>query len=325
MTTPSISVIVPTHNRREPLMRLLRALEQQRPVPGGFEVVVVADGSTDDTPDAINSTPWPFSIRLLEQPALGPSAARNHGASQATGRTLLFLDDDVEPHPDVVCAHHCFHSTCANAVGVGDLPPVVHEGGLFGVIVRGWWEGMYDGPREPGHRYVYRDLLSGHFSIARSAFNALGGFDSTLRCHEDYELGYRVIESGMTLRFVPDAIAWHHERSDLTKLLRRKYDEGIADVQLLRRNPEMRDLLPLSRPLPHRAGGRLLLRLAWERPALGDFAAKHLESMLRPVRIRAAAFSLARPVGDVDRLLVLARRGVRLWWTSAARIAVGGA
>jgi hypothetical protein len=121
---------------------------------------------------------------------------------------------------------------------------------------------------------VYSDLLTGHCSLERRAFERLGGFDATLRSHEDYELGYRAIAAGMNLRFVPDAIAVHHEASDLPKTLRRKVDDGVADVSLLQRYPALGLSLPLARRSAVGLVGRVAARLAAVSPQAGDrFAA----------------------------------------------------
>ena len=58
---------------------------------------------------------------------------------------------------------------------------------------------------------------------------ALGGFDTSLRCREDYELGYRINAAGLRFRLITGAAAKHRETSDLAKAMRRKFDEGIAE------------------------------------------------------------------------------------------------
>lgn len=275
-----VSIIVPTKDRPDAVSRLMRALERQDPIDGGFEVVAVADGCTDATVRRLRAGAWPFPFHLFEQPPSGAAAARNCGAALASGAILLFLDDDVEPEPGLLRAHVALHESGSNAIGVGYLPPVVEQRGFFGVSLRGWWESMYDGPRRPYHRYTYKDLLSGHFSISAACFKSLGGFDPTLRCHEDYELGYRAIQTGLRLRFVPEAVARHHDTTDLRKALRRKFEEGRADVQLAARHPDLVRSLPIVFPPLRGRLARVLLRCAWRQPGVGDLMASRILAML---------------------------------------------
>ena len=270
MNAPRFSVVVPTHNRRAAVTRLLVALGEQDPVPGGFEAIVVADGCTDGTVEALRGLDTSFPCLVLEQPASGPAAARNCGAAHATGDILLFLDDDVEPGANVLRAHAAFHAEVEDGIGIGYLQPAVTATGFFGVVLRGWWESMFEESRRPGHRYLYTDLLTGHCSLERRAFERLGGFDATLRSHEDYELGYRAIAAGMNLRFVPEATAVHHETSELSKTLRRKFDDGVADVRLVQRFPALGVSLPMARMPEIGPIGKLATRLAAISPRCGD-------------------------------------------------------
>ena len=83
---PRISVVIPTHNRRDSLLRLLRALREGTYPHERFDVVIVADGCTDDTVAVLHRTPFPFAMRVLEQsPGHGAGAARNLGAAHAAG------------------------------------------------------------------------------------------------------------------------------------------------------------------------------------------------------------------------------------------------
>lgn len=270
MNAPRFSVVVPTHNRRAAIRRLLVALRGQDPVPGGFEAIVVADGCTDGTAEALRGWDPGFPCVVLEQPASGPAAARNRGAAHATGDILLFLDDDVEPRANVLRAHAAFHAEVADGIGIGYLQPAVAASGFFGLILRGWWESMFEEVRRPGHRYLYTDLLTGHCSLDRHSFERLGGFDVALRSHEDYEFGYRAIAAGMNLRFVPDATAVHHEASELSKTLRRKFDDGVADVRLVHRYPALGPSLPMARMSETGRVGKLAVRLAEISPRWGD-------------------------------------------------------
>jgi GT2 family glycosyltransferase len=279
MTTPAISVVVPTHDRCDSLLRLLRALAYQQNVRCAYEAIVVADGCSDPSVARVRGTRWSFPVHVIEQAAAGPAVARNCGAAMASGRILLFLDDDTEPEAGTLSAHLAAHDGRDDLVGLGYLPPAIEASDFFSIILRGWWESMYDGMRRPGHRYTYRDLLSGHFSIASDAFERLGGFDTSLRCHEDYELGYRAIEAGMRFRFIGGAVAWHHDSTDVAKALRRKFDEGVVDVKLAARHPRLAAELPFcSWRTDH---SRLVRRLAWGAPQLGDGLAGALRATLR--------------------------------------------
>lgn len=87
MTT--FSVIVPTYNRREPLLECLASVSAQRRRPD--EVIVVDDGSTDGTVEALAGTE---GVTVIRQSNAGPGAARNRGAAAAIGDYLVFLDSD---------------------------------------------------------------------------------------------------------------------------------------------------------------------------------------------------------------------------------------
>ena len=88
MTTPvRLSIVVPTHNRRDVLVsRTLPAIFEQDFPANEYEAIVVVDGSTDGTAEALRKLRPPCSLRIIEQPNRGPSAARNKGIQAASGR-----------------------------------------------------------------------------------------------------------------------------------------------------------------------------------------------------------------------------------------------
>ena len=292
-----VSVVIPSHNRRASLERAVAALAAQSYPPDQIEVLVVADG-TEST-----AIPAPLTGRVIAQPGGGPAAARNRGAATAAGDLLVFIDDDVEPSRDLVAAHFRAHLAAAGpAIVVGYLPPKLQRRrDLFGIALRGWWEAMFERMRTPGHRFAYSDVLSGNCSMPASLFRAIGGFDERLRCHEDYELGYRALGAGARIRFAADAGGWHDERTDLHRALGRKRHEGIADIALARKHPELWPSLPCGndlRPLSRRE--RVLRTLALTQPSAGDavaFASAKTLGVLEYVGDRA------RWHATLDRLL----------------------
>ena len=109
-----VSVVVPTYNRSDRLRRVLVALDRQiTTTPDGrtftFEVVVVSDGSTDDTVEVAEKLETSYPLRVMEQENSGPAGARNRGVQATTGRIIVFIDDDVIPAPGCLRAHVSRH------------------------------------------------------------------------------------------------------------------------------------------------------------------------------------------------------------------------
>jgi hypothetical protein len=179
-----------------------------------------------------------------------------------------------------LCAHAAAHGGDEAIVALGILQPAVAQDGFFGVVLRGWLEEMSEPLRENGYRYSCFDVLSGHFSIRREDFKAVGGFDSALRCREDYELGYRINAAGLRFQVVRGANAKHHDTTDLAKAMRRKFDEGMADVAICARHLALAHALPLRRKPEGSRMTPLLYWLAWHYPVAGDLLASCVARML---------------------------------------------
>jgi len=98
---PTISVVIPTRNRSQLLERTLEALVGQTMALEEFEVIVVSDGSTDDTCAMIARLQRRSSnVKSCAQAQRGPAAARNRGIALARGRIVAFTDDDCVPDKD---------------------------------------------------------------------------------------------------------------------------------------------------------------------------------------------------------------------------------
>jgi glycosyltransferase involved in cell wall biosynthesis len=279
---PTVSVVIPTYNRKASLRRTLDALCAQTYLLQQVEIVVVTDGCTDGTAEILSHYEAPFTLRVIEQLNQGPSAARNQGAAQAKGRLLIFLDDDIESAPSLIEAHVQAHARQQGQVVIGCLPLAIQEPtDFFRIELWGWWEAMFHAMRQPGHRFTYQDLLSGNLSLEAELFARVGGFDPTLRCHEDYELGVRLIKAGASFAFAADALGYHHEATDLSRSLQRKYNEGQADVIIGQRYPELCPSMPLAHFWePWSSLSRRLRPLAFAWPEGGDRLAASLRRAL---------------------------------------------
>lgn len=276
MSPFACSVVIPSHNRRGALEILLRALAAQSLPSGSFEVAVVLDGSGDGSDDLLRS--WaengPLALRWAYQPRAGQAAARNRGVAMTTAPVVLFLDDDVVPEPDLLMRHLGHHGRGRRVAVLGDCPVVrTRPRSLYQLGLWAWWEDTYHHRGLSGRQSTYRDFCAGNVSLRREDFLAAGGFDVSFRGYggEDFELGYRLLRSGVG--FIADrrARARHHHDVTLARVLTATREEGAADVLLGQRHPELRSGLRLMWP-PRLRDYRPAL-LAFRAPALGRLAA----------------------------------------------------
>jgi glycosyltransferase involved in cell wall biosynthesis len=313
---PRVSIIIPTHNRSLSLLRVLNALSVQTYPVSLLDIVVVADGCTDDTATILQRYGAAFSMRVLHQSKKGAGAARNFGAGSATGRLLIFIDDDVEPVPQFVAAHVVAHATEPNAVAVGYLPLGLDgRTDFFSIGARSWWENQFSAMRQPGYRFLYRNLFSGNFSLEADLFRKTGGFDCTLPRREDYEFGIRLMKADASFTFTAGALAYHHESSDVQGSLRRMFDEGQGDVLIGLKHPDVRSDLLLARlHEPKSKLDRLVQSLAFQHSRVGDTFASLVQYAL------AAAEKMR--FRRIWRKLFIALR--HYWYLRGAAHALGG-
>jgi GT2 family glycosyltransferase len=277
-TGPRLSVVVPSYQRAHALERVLEALRAQDAPPGSYEVLVVLDGSTDGSAELLET--WVREERLPglrwhRQENAGQSAARDAGVRLAAAPVVLFVDDDVVASPGLVARHLAWHAAGERVAVLGDCE-IVPDGrapdvppSLYMQFVRIWWEDMYRVRALPGRVSSFRDFCAGNVSLRRDDYLAVGGFDRAFRGYggEDYELGYRLLRAGV--RFVPDreAHADHYHRQHVRSAFVSSHQEGIADVYLGRKHPELRAGLRVMHLPTQGALGRLA-RLAFTAPWL---------------------------------------------------------
>jgi glycosyltransferase involved in cell wall biosynthesis/peptidoglycan/xylan/chitin deacetylase (PgdA/CDA1 family) len=241
---PRFSVVVPTFQRRELVLECVHSLARQR-FEQPWEIVVVVDGSTDGTAEALGRLRLKVSLKIVEQPNRGLSAARNAGAAVAGGELVLFLDDDMEADPEMLAEHDRSHREGADAV-MGDMP--MHPDSpptLIADAVRGWAEERSARLKVGDGKLRFHDLLGGQLSVRRQVVEELGGFDREFTARgafggEDIDFGYRLLRSGSRLVFNPAAISRQKYVVTPANYLRQWRDAGRASVALARRYPERR-------------------------------------------------------------------------------------
>lgn len=201
----TVSVIVPVHRDGDAFRACLASLRAARRAPD--EIIVVSDGGTDD----LTSVEEEYSVRLIQATGPnGPAAARNGGASAASGDILLFVDADVTIPPsaiDQVVEFFAAHAQVSAVIGSYD-----------------------DAPQAENFLSQYKNLLQHHVhqhareegftfwgacgAIRRQAFLEIGGYDESYRqpCIEDIELGYRLRAAGHRIRVCKSLQVKHLKR-----------------------------------------------------------------------------------------------------------------
>lgn len=190
------SVVIPTFNRAKLLESALESVFAQE--FGDFEVIVVDDGSTDETPELMHAIGE--KVRYVRQENRGPGAARNSGIRVASGRYIAFLDSDDAWFPWTL-------ATFARIIGDCDDPPFVSGRGIP-------WESRSNSlapPRDPNYT-CYPDMLSacdsevppvgGTPSIVASTtlLRSIGGFCELPINGEDTDLWLRLAGAGKFVR-----------------------------------------------------------------------------------------------------------------------------
>jgi glycosyltransferase involved in cell wall biosynthesis len=204
---PLFSVVIPTHNREALLQRALRSVGRQ--TLGDYEVIVVDDASRDATPMYLASLPPDQCRSFRNEINLGVSGSRNRGASAARGECLVFLDDDDALRPDALerlRAASLAHPESDFLWGAR----CVHQKDLDGNYVTSRlddWSAVREPVSGSGLLTLTLDIATNTaFTIRRSVFAALGGFDEQLTVSEDRDLFIRLARGGYLGFAVPHVI-----------------------------------------------------------------------------------------------------------------------
>jgi GT2 family glycosyltransferase/peptidoglycan/xylan/chitin deacetylase (PgdA/CDA1 family) len=246
-STPVISIVAPTRDRSVLLGACLEALARQTFDPARFEVIVVDDGSVDGTPDLLGAAMTPYRLRTVRTTGLGAGAARNRGAALADAGLLLFLDDDVEPAPDLVSEHVAAHDD-RSVVGLGRLDTrVPPDAGGYARHLARWWARHDARLRSDPDRPEWPDCYSGNLSVERKAFEAVGGFAEDLARSDDVELGYRLRGAGQRFVYLEKAVATQTLDKPFRRLLDDAQRTGEVAPALYRRHPPMLPRLEIGR------------------------------------------------------------------------------
>jgi glycosyltransferase involved in cell wall biosynthesis len=194
---PKVSAIIPTYNRALLVGAAIESVRRQ--TYRNVEIIIVDDGSTDDTQQRLQA--YGDAIRVIRQENAGPSAARNRGVDAARGEIVSFLDSDDEWEPTKLERQiDVFRKTAGSIVCCLCNGTIVSPSGgrvsafdYAGLAPR-FAEGVWANPAEILlTRFV---MFTQMVAIRRDAVLAIGGFDESLRYMEDYDLALRLSFEG---------------------------------------------------------------------------------------------------------------------------------
>lgn len=181
MSTNLISIIIPTYNRSKSLLLAIKSVLDQ--TTANWELIIIDDGSEDNTQDILKNTLKDERLKYYYQENQGVSVARNYGAQLATGDYLIFLDSDDIFFPDLInniyeAEFYKYDLICWQVLKNIDGKEKIWKAQQLG--------GMYNN--------VIMTFLAGSICFKKSIFLQAGGYDPKMSFGENYELGMRVCE-----------------------------------------------------------------------------------------------------------------------------------
>ena len=222
--TPFVSIIVCSYNGAKTLADCLNSLGKLN-YPN-YEVILVDDGSTDDT--AYIAAQFP-NVHYIHQTNHGLSHARNVGAAAAKGEVFAYTDSDCMADPDWL--YYLIGTlTSGGYAGVGgpNVSPPAQNAAQACVAAA---------PGGPNH-VLLTDVVAEHIpgcnmAFYRWAFENVGGFDPEYRkAGDDVDFCWRLQQAGFVIAFSPSAIVWHHRRFTLGAFLKQQQGYGEAESLL---------------------------------------------------------------------------------------------
>lgn len=245
----SISVIIPTYNGSSKIVNLLGALAQQD--LGAAEIIVVVDGSTDNTPAKIHNAGFKFqNLRILEQANMGRATARNNGAKAATNELLVFFDDDMIPEPGCVQRHVAQQANHPGSIVVGIARMhTQHDPKNDFFKYRFHIEENWQAPfKDKITRVSFTQFAftTANMSVSKTVINALGAFDNRLNDSEDFDFCLKALQQNIPIYYDYGIWSWHCDYVNIGTYIKRQREYLQSKQDLAKIKPEYLQLHPAS-------------------------------------------------------------------------------
>ena len=244
----NISVIIPTYNRCAILLKVLKALERQTLKKNMFEILLIDDGSQDDTKHVVKRfiKKSLLKINYYYQNNKKQGAARNLGIAKATMPLILFIGDDIIPAADFLESHLKFYQKLenpANSAVIGyttwpsdiKVTPFMKYIGEYG---HQFGYSLINGCGPLSFNFYYTSNLLLPVSVLKKLDH---WFDEDFDVYgwEDIELGFRLENSGVNLYYNSNAVAYHHHKVGISSFCQRQQNVGRASKIFVKKHPEL--------------------------------------------------------------------------------------
>ncbi|MGK7933061.1 MAG: glycosyltransferase family 2 protein [Microcystaceae cyanobacterium] len=261
------TIVIPTYNRKPILEKCLKALENQKFTDQkveNYEIVLVDDGSTDDTLEWLSHEKENLPhVRFYPQDHQGPAAARNLGIKQAQGDTIIFIDSDLVVTPQFLQSHADALTEGKDKIGSDRLF-------TYGAVINTC---NFDNPTQEPYKitdFSAAYFATGNVAIARKWLERAGLFDTAFQLYgwEDLELGVRLKKLGLKLIKCPQAVGYHwhppFNLQQIPQLIDKEIQRGRMGVVFYQKHPTYEVRLMIQMTGLHRLlwgvlslGGRL--------------------------------------------------------------------
>ncbi len=231
----SLSVVIPTCNRKEVLKKCLDALFRQTYPKSGYEIIVINDGSSDGTDELVGSeiNRSPCALRYFKQENKGPAAARNVGIMNANGKIILIIGDDIIAAPTLLEEHANRHKQFSGenvaVLGYVTWSPDLKINPLMEFVEQVGFQFGYPLIKDPDD-VPFNFFYTANISLKRKFLLEKGLFDEDFKypAYEDMELGARLKNKGLRIIYNKNAIGWHYHSYTLKKFCERQKMVGRA-------------------------------------------------------------------------------------------------
>jgi len=275
-TFPTVSIVVPTHRRPQSLAMTLSSLLALDYPPDRYEIIVVDDGSGDDTPVVVAGLQCDARPKVvyIQQANSGVATARNQGARAATGEILIFVDDDIVVEPSHVRDHLLTRDSHGDALvnGHWEFPTELAQTlaaspfGRFRLEVEQWVKDRIVKRPIGGGCEAPAGVTACNLAVRRALFWELGGFDETFPFagSEDQELSFRADQAGVPLVYDRRITLIHNDQHlSLLQFCQRQRRGACTAVHLAGRHPDAfggRPLITENSPIRRSDAARIVAK-----------------------------------------------------------------